>query len=282
MKESIKHTACRGFTLIELAIVIVIIGLIIGGIVIGVAMIGNAEIRSVISQIDRYKVAVNSFRIKYNAIPGDIKNAELFGLGHDQNGALNICIPANGNGDQRLDDSYLVLYSLYRGELANFWIHLSNAGLIKERFVPFYPVVNFWCYVQPRTGLNYPSSAIGNGIIAVTDDSDAGRLFFILGSMPWTGTGTNTYIGVSALGHIYSLTKQPELTALQAFQIDSKIDDGSFNTGTVKAINGWESRSTSGWVTRIPTYSANSVTGCIYNSSYNIDYPEKACVISIK
>lgn len=62
----------KGFTLIELSIVLVIIGLIVGGILIGRDMIRAAEIRSLISEKNQYIVATNNFRNKYNAMPGDI------------------------------------------------------------------------------------------------------------------------------------------------------------------------------------------------------------------
>src|SRR6185312_5200238 len=71
-----------GFTLIELSIVLVIIGLIVGGVLVGQDLIKAATIRAQISQIEKYNTAVNTFRSKYNAIPGDIvaSQAAAFGM----------------------------------------------------------------------------------------------------------------------------------------------------------------------------------------------------------
>ena len=65
----------KGFTLIELSIVLVIIGLIAGGVLIGRDLINAAAIRAQISQIEKIQTAVNTFRGKFNALPGDMGTA---------------------------------------------------------------------------------------------------------------------------------------------------------------------------------------------------------------
>src|SRR5690348_1121410 len=65
----------RGFSLLELSIVLVIIGLITGGITAGRTIVRAAELRSMITDINKYKSAIYTFREKYNAVPGDMKNA---------------------------------------------------------------------------------------------------------------------------------------------------------------------------------------------------------------
>src|SRR3954463_15618522 len=80
-----QAAAKLGFTLIELSIVLVIIGLIVGGILVGQDLIKAAEIRATVGQIEKYNSAVNTFRTKYNGIPGDLSgsaggNASAFGL----------------------------------------------------------------------------------------------------------------------------------------------------------------------------------------------------------
>lgn len=61
----------KGFTLIELAGVMVIIGLLVGGIFVGRDLIKAAEIRATINQITMFDTAIYAFRLKYGCLPGD-------------------------------------------------------------------------------------------------------------------------------------------------------------------------------------------------------------------
>ncbi len=60
-----------GFTLVEIAIVLVIIGLLIGGVLKGQAMIQNAKVKRVAKQMDELRAAVMAFYDKYGMYPGD-------------------------------------------------------------------------------------------------------------------------------------------------------------------------------------------------------------------
>jgi prepilin-type N-terminal cleavage/methylation domain-containing protein len=75
-----RNSDNSGFTLIEMAIVIVIIGLLIGGVLVGRDMISAAEVRAQVLQIEKYNTAANVFREKYACLPGDCKNATNFGF----------------------------------------------------------------------------------------------------------------------------------------------------------------------------------------------------------
>ncbi len=66
----------KGFTLIEIAIVLVIIGLLLGGVVKGQEMISSSRARSVISQQDGIKAAFFGFQDRYRALPGDYGAAD--------------------------------------------------------------------------------------------------------------------------------------------------------------------------------------------------------------
>jgi len=117
----------NGFTLIELSIVLVIIGLIVGGILVGQDLIKAAEVRAQISQIEKYNSAVNTFRAKFQAIPGDmaISTANQFGftIGGGCNGSLS---ERDGNGliDGAVNPWVLVET---QGETLLFWQDISSA-----------------------------------------------------------------------------------------------------------------------------------------------------------
>jgi prepilin-type N-terminal cleavage/methylation domain-containing protein len=86
----------KAFTLVELAIVIVIIGLLVGGVLQGQELIKQAQQRRIISNIESYKAAIIGFKGKYNCLPGDCNNhARYFGatagiVEGDNNGLIDI------------------------------------------------------------------------------------------------------------------------------------------------------------------------------------------------
>ncbi|MFI4984234.1 MAG: type II secretion system protein, partial [Rickettsiales bacterium] len=82
MSNQIKSSGSRGFTLVELSIVIVIIGFLVAGIAAGANMVKQAEIRSVITDLQSYQTAYNNFVAKYNAVPGDMTTASSFWTGN--------------------------------------------------------------------------------------------------------------------------------------------------------------------------------------------------------
>ena len=60
-----------GFTLVEIAIVLVIIGLLLGGVLKGQEMIENARIKSIVNDMNGVSAAFHSYMDRYHAIPGD-------------------------------------------------------------------------------------------------------------------------------------------------------------------------------------------------------------------
>ncbi len=72
MLEMKKLKNCqKGFTLVEIAIVMIIIGLLIGGIIKGKAMIENAKVKRLVSDFDGMRAAVLTYQDKFGMLPGD-------------------------------------------------------------------------------------------------------------------------------------------------------------------------------------------------------------------
>jgi prepilin-type N-terminal cleavage/methylation domain-containing protein len=102
----------QGFTLVEIAIVLVIIGLLLGGILKGQELITNARVRNVADQQSAVKAAFYAFQDRFRALPGDYAQADT--------NIPNIVATRVGNGNSRVEAAESVLA----------WYHLTNAGFI--------------------------------------------------------------------------------------------------------------------------------------------------------
>lgn len=106
-----------GFTLIEIAIVLVIIGLLLGGILKGQELITQAKIRNVVNDFNGTSAAYYAYQDRYRAVPGD-----------DINAAGRWTGTKSGNGDGVVGGNYNDVNGA--SEAAYFWQHLRLSGLI--------------------------------------------------------------------------------------------------------------------------------------------------------
>ena len=67
----------KGFSLIELSIVLIIIGLLVAGITGGASLIKSAELRAVMSEIRNYQTAVNAYYTATGKLPGGVDSDQL-------------------------------------------------------------------------------------------------------------------------------------------------------------------------------------------------------------
>src|SRR5215470_5599339 len=91
-------TRSKGFTLVEIAIVLVIVGLLLGGVLKGQELITSARVRNLISQQDGIKAAFFGFQDRYRALPGDYAAASANIAGVNIAGDGNGRIEAGGGG----------------------------------------------------------------------------------------------------------------------------------------------------------------------------------------
>src|SRR5690349_8767220 len=117
-----------GFTLVEIAIVLVIIGLLLGGILKGQEMINQAKIKNVINDFNGVTVAITSYQDRYRAIPGDDQNATA---------RWTVQNPLSGNGNGSVAGLYNANDTTGSGgapgagaESNLFWQHLRIAGFV--------------------------------------------------------------------------------------------------------------------------------------------------------
>ncbi|MGV3582717.1 MAG: prepilin-type N-terminal cleavage/methylation domain-containing protein [Methylophilus sp.] len=106
-----------GFTLIELAIVLVIIGLLLGGVLRGQELINSAKVKNLASDFRNIPVYVYGYQDKYRSLPGDDKAADSHvGVTAAQVGDGNGTIEGNWNSSTATEESAL------------FWLHVRKAG----------------------------------------------------------------------------------------------------------------------------------------------------------
>lgn len=198
----------KGFTLVELAIVMIIIGLLIVGILKGQEMIANAQVSSTITQVKALDAATSTFRDSYNAVPGDMLNATNRLAGCD----AAPCAAGSGNG--RIDVAVGAALA-DGGEAANFFLHMLYADLISGIDG-----------VDDSYGGQYPAAPVGGG--------------FTVGHTT-TGNG-----GIATLrpGHYLTLNEttaaiggtEGVLNTTQAARVDRKMDDGVGDSGSVQSL----------------------------------------------
>src|SRR3954447_15044237 len=117
----------RGFTLIEIAIVLVIIGLLLGGVLKGQELITGARVRNLISQQDGIKAAFFGFQDRYRALPGDYAAADT-----NINCGANPCAKGNGNG--RIESASAPINGSLTHEETLVWSHLTSAGFLNGSY----------------------------------------------------------------------------------------------------------------------------------------------------
>lgn len=218
----------RGFSLVELSIVLVILGLLTGGILAGQSLIRAAELRSVSVEYSRYVTAVQSFRDKYFAVPGDMMNATSFWGDNNSlcpdaaitNGTPGTC---NGNGTGSLPWG-----SANGGEKHRFWQHITLAGLIEGN----YPGTS----TSPTTviGTDAPRSRLSNAGWGIGGEGNNAGTGLAWGANAGTGAVTN-YGNFLVFGAQITNNNplSPVLKPDEAWNIDTKIDDGKPGRGNV-------------------------------------------------
>lgn len=165
----------HGFTLVELSLVLVIIGLVVGGVLVGRDLIEAGRIRAQLSQIADMETQINTFKIKYDCLPGDCATATS-ALGATHNG--NAVVDGNGDGIIKGQYAYTVSYGAgeclipdVTGEVSQLLMQLTASGLAK-----YSSNGNSSNNGRATLGKEYTEAAYGNG---------TGLFVSCLGSLNW-------------------------------------------------------------------------------------------------
>ena len=227
---------------------LVVIGLIVGAIFVGRDLIHAAQLRKVVSVVEKYEASLKTFQIKYNCIAGDCANAtDFFGQAPDCGGATTLPSngSCNGNGNARIDmnlggpmtfgfagEPFLAVQQL---GLAGLWPMPSNPGngsnlfCLESIFLPGYnvPAVDYpysagiaptyLVYTGPQPGGNHGGYVWFNAAV--------GQLLIISTGPLLSGCAGNTWWGNGGTA------PNPTFTCSEMSLLDTKMDDGMPATG---------------------------------------------------
>jgi prepilin-type N-terminal cleavage/methylation domain-containing protein len=122
----------RGFNLLEIAIVLVIVGLLLGGVMRGQELIASSRVRHLIAQQEGIRSGFYGFIDRYRSMPGDYS-----GAGQSlrcPSGAS--CLNGNGNGivEETAVPAMIAGVASEVNETLLVWMHLSAAGFLAGEF----------------------------------------------------------------------------------------------------------------------------------------------------
>lgn len=247
----------RAFTLVELAIVLVIIGLLVGGVMVGRDLISAAEMRSQINQFNEISQAAGAFINKYSCAPGDCRTATRF-----FNAASQPDRVSNGNGDGWIRTNFPgSIGQMNTGwEVASVFDHLAASGLF-----------NFQTYDESSavpsnySGVGYPVGKLPLGRHSA--DSNNKGMGIMVGDfgalLPVMPAGRKIILGICGTSN-----NKPGgncgPTPIQALDMDTKLDDGLPYTGSMRVIGTGE------YISRIGGYGGGDDTTACATYATNI------------
>ena len=194
----------QGFTLVEIAIVLVIIGLLLGGILKGQEMITQAKIKNVIADFSGVSAAYHGYQDRYRAIPGDDPNAAT------RWAALTNPAPVAGDGNGIVAGTYNNggTPCATNVESCSWWDHLRKAGFVSGN------------------GPQQPFNAVTGQIGVQTGD----------GVSPTPGPTLFNVAPPAGNGFVGLIMCSANLPDKIAIAVDTQMDDGAPNQGTVRAL----------------------------------------------
>jgi prepilin-type N-terminal cleavage/methylation domain-containing protein len=210
-----RRYAQQGFTLVEMAIVLVIIGLIIGGILKGQEIVNNGRVKAQVAQIDAVKAALATFLDKYGYYPGDDNQTE------SQLGLTTATFDTAANGDGVIGGA-------------------GGAALLDNATIPAPSESNsVWYELEQANLLAGVQSSAGGAQVASDSFNLQGKInasFLTLADFGYVNSGattTNKMVRISGVTNPNSPTIV--MREQDASQIDLKYDDGLPATGQILA-----------------------------------------------
>ncbi|MGV0005433.1 MAG: prepilin-type N-terminal cleavage/methylation domain-containing protein [Candidatus Porifericomitaceae bacterium WSBS_2022_MAG_OTU9] len=188
-----------GFTLVELAMVLMVVGLLLGGLFKGQQLLLSARVHNMVAGARAMEAAYNAFFDRYHYIPGDMPDAVAVRLG----AAAQTGSQYGGDGNGRLGDGNF-------REASALWHQLASAGFILGSY---------------SAGATDAASYVASGV--APDNPFGGRMMIALLDEYLSVDGNSVARVALVFGH--------GLPAAAARMLDEKLDDGRPATGRVRA-----------------------------------------------
>lgn len=236
---------------------LVIIGLLVGGVLVGRDLIEAGKIRAQITQIETIETEINTFKLKYNCLPGDCPNAtDFFGTTTPSGKTIY-----NGDNNYRINGTANSVECLWvtgiDRELTQIFLHVYLSGIGKDFTIGDNAGVS-------RVGVEYPYAQFGNGsgvIVTCLGTTQIGYWqyvtpapfrqgnFIVVGMANYAVESPAVLFatGQGSIGNAWNYGSfggnGPDATAIgipanAARIIDEKIDDGKPSTGKFGIIAG--------------------------------------------
>jgi len=244
----------KGFSLVEMAVVLVIIGLLAASITSATKLVRVTSYNKLAKQAEEIHSALKNFVITYEALPGDMTNAEsLWGT---YNSSTNPTGTVNGDGDG-LINQYVVSSNR---ESLRAWQQLYKAEVLRTNYTG---AEGSTVATDIEIGVNVPDTALTNVGAQIMREATYGA------TSNWYYKGGNFLQFAKEVIRDSGATEYlmaASFTNKDTYIYDNKFDDGVANTGTVRGAYGRE-LDDSGW------------TSCDYSSISGTDL---TCIIAIR
>jgi len=254
----------KGFTLIELAIVIIVIAIITAAISAGGKLIDQAKLKQYIADNQVVAVAYNEFLVRYSEVPGDLTNgANLFPT------ACQTATDCNGNGDGQVDFNPTEATD----ETGTAFRFLNLAELITKG-----GEIQLSTTYDPQNvigqELYYYQSFNGGGLV-IAGASTAYGNYICENTAGVIGQGELQHMFLAENKNAIYLIKdganscRGAMDANKAYQIDKKIDDASTAGGVAIGANTGKFRVTN---------DKAAANFCVTGNTYNLTQTNETCI----
>lgn len=214
-----RTQAQQGFTLVEMAIVLVIIGLIVGGILKGEEIVNNGRVKTQVAQIDSVKAAVSTFQDIYGFFPGDFKASQQFVTATTWDGNEDGIVNDQANVGTVAADNVKA-----GNEMSYVWVQMTYANLLGGATING---------AASTAAAQFPGKMPGSFLFF-------GDFSYASANPNLTAAGTGItnfggkFVRIQTNADITN-APTPAIRGTDAAQIDKKYDDGVPSTGTILA-----------------------------------------------